>query len=78
MSRTESPGVYEIINIDYVESCQVITGRDGSLTALVRTAAASFVLDGAEAIDLLSSMGISAPGYHPGSLATQGKDSIPV
>ena len=78
IAKAEVPGVYEIINIDYLEFCHLITKKDGTIQAIAKISDTSFVLEGAEAIDLLSAMGIKAPGYHPGSAALQGKDSIPV
>ena len=78
MAKGEVPGTYEIINIECLEFCLLTIKKDGSLTAIIKTANANFVMNGSEAIDLLSAMGIKAPGYHPGSAALQGTDAIPI
>lgn len=78
IAKADVPGAYEIINIDFVEYCLLTIKEEGTITALPKISDTSFVMEGAEAIDLLSAMGIDPPGYHPGSEALQGKDSIPI
>lgn len=63
------PGTYEILNTAWIVSAHTVTCKDGTLTVVAKNLLRqSFIFEGSEAIDLLSAMGISAPGYHPGSL----------
>ena len=61
LAKTEVPGVYEVINTFWITSCNVVSRQD-SLTAIAKNLAGErFVVEGADAIDLLSALGINVP-----------------
>lgn len=59
--ETEVQGVYELVNIFWITSCNVVVKND-SLTVIAKNLAGErFVVEGAGAIDLLSALGGQVP-----------------
>lgn len=59
--KTDVQGVYELVNTFWITSCHVVV-KDDSLTVIAKNLAGeNFVLEKAEAIDLLSAMGVNIP-----------------
>lgn len=67
MARTEKPEVFQVINTDHIVSVQLTIDK-ANLSALVISTQGKFIVRDAEAIDLLSALGLKPPLVRPKTL----------